>query len=122
MKIELLGHEAEISHLFPYTRELPLTTGKHRIVDEGISVWFEFKGSVASVLSFAISIEAKDYTEEEFIKLVKKEGEVELGNIIQRYEEGKIRNANRETQKENLNRITADLGDKLDIPYNLITR
>ncbi|GAJ11333.1 unnamed protein product, partial [marine sediment metagenome] len=83
MKIKLLEYEAEVEWISPRQAYLPWHP------EDTISVWFRFKEAVASTLSFAIDIEAKDYTKQEFIDLIKVKGEEELRDIIKKNAKGR---------------------------------
>jgi len=112
MKIELLGNEAEIEWISPRQ-----ASSWHP--EETISVWFEFKKAVGSTLSFAIDIEAKDYSRQEFEKVIRVKGEAALQDIIDKDAERREEALKSDIKRKELNKLTADLGDKLDIPYQL---
>ena len=116
MKIKLLEHEAEVEWISPR----PAVDYWHP--EDTIAVWFSFKEAVDSTLSFAIDIEAKDYSKQEFIDTIRVKGEEELRNIIKKHAEDKEEALKRDSTMKELNKLTADLGDKLDIPYRLNTR
>jgi len=115
MEIKLLGHDAEVEWISPQQAS-PF------IKEDSIAVWFRFKEAVASTLSFAIDIPAKDYTKQEFIDLIRVKGENQLRDIIKRDEERKREELKRDERRKELNKLTADLGDKLGIPYHLQER
>ncbi len=116
MKIKLLEYEAEVEWISPQPAYPPWHP-------EGtIAVWFKFKEAVASTLSFAIDIEAKDYTKQEFIQIIQVKGENALLDIIRKNAERREEDLKRDNKRKELNKLTADLGDKLDIPYQLKTR
>ena len=113
MKIKLLEYEAEIEWISPqqaYRSWHP---------EDTIAVWFTFKEAVASTLSFAIDIEARDYTKQEFIEVVQVKGEEALRDIIKKDAEEREKALKHESKRKELNKLTADLGDKLDIPFQL---
>jgi len=116
MKIKLLEYEAEVEWISPQPASLPWHP------EDTIAVWFTFKEAVGSTLSFAIDIEAKDYTKEEFVDLITVEGEEELQRIIKKDADRREEALKRDSKRKELNKLTADLGDKLDIPYQLKTR
>ncbi|GAH53179.1 unnamed protein product, partial [marine sediment metagenome] len=60
MKIKLLEYEAEVEWISSRQAFLPWHP------EDTIAVWFIFKEPVASTVSFAIDIEARDYTKQEF--------------------------------------------------------
>ncbi len=116
MKIKLLEYEAEVEWICPH-QAFGLCHP-----EDTIAVWFTFKEAVASALSFAIDIEARDYTKQEFIDLITVKGENALLGIIQKDAEAREAAIKRDTRRKELNKLTADLGDKLDIPYRLDTK
>ncbi len=116
MKIKLLEYEAEVEWISPQ----PAYGLCHP--EDTIAVWFTFKEAVASALSFAIDIEARDYTKQEFIDLITVKGEEKLRDIIKKDAEAREAAIKRDTRRKELNKLTADLGDKLDIPYRLDTK
>lgn len=116
MKIKLLDYEAEVGWISPQQGDLPWHP------EDSIAVWFRFKEAVASTLSFAIDIEAKDYTEQEFIQIIQVKGENALLDIFKKDTESKGEALKRDTKRKELNKLTADLGEKLDIPFQLNTR
>ncbi len=120
MKIKLLEYEAEVEWISPR----PANAGPMAIwhPSDTISVWLKFKEAVASTLSFAIDIEAKDYTKQEFIDLITVKGEEELRDIIKKEAERREEGLKRDSKRKELNKLTADLGEKLDIPFQLNTR
>ena len=113
MKIKLLEYEAEVEWISPQPAYLPWRP------EATIAVWFTFKESVASTLSFAIDIEPRDYTKQEFIDLITVKGEEELRDIIKKDAERREEDLKRDSKRKELNKLTADLGDKLHIPYQL---
>jgi len=117
MKIKLLDkYEAEVSDLFPQLAVLPWR--QH----DSINVQLTFDEAVSSCLSFGVEIAAKDYTEEEFLAIVRVEAEAALTNIIKKAIENREESRKRDESRKALNKLTADLGDKLGIPYILSTR
>lgn len=120
MKIKLLDYEAEVEWISPQQAARKPMDIWHP--EDTIAVWFTFKEAVGSTLSFAIDIEPRDYTKEEFIGLITVGGEKELRRIIKKDAEGREESLKRDSKRKELNKLTADLGDKLDIPYRLNTR
>jgi len=113
MKIKLLEYEAEIEWISPRPAYLPWHP------KDTIAVWFKFEEAVASTLSFFIDIEARDYTKEKFIVLIKVKGEETLRDIIKKDAEAREKTLKHESKRKELNKLTADLGDKLGVPYQL---
>jgi len=113
MKIKLLEYEAEVEWISPEQADLPWHP------EDTIAVWFTFKEAVASTLSFAIDIEAKDYTKQEFIQIIQVKGENALLDIIKKDAERREKTLKRDSKRKELNKLTADLGDKLGVPYQL---
>ena len=116
MKIKLLEYEAEVEWISPQPAYAPW----HPV--DTIAVWFTFKEPVASALSFAIDIEPRDYTKQEFIDLIRVKGENELLDIIKKDADRREEALKRDSKRKELNKLTADLGEKLDIPFQLNTR
>jgi len=116
MKIKLLGYEAEVEWISPQPAYAPWHP------EDTIAVWFKFEEAVASTLSFAIDIEARDYTQQEFIDLITVKGEEELRDIIKKDAERREEALKRDNKRKELNKLTANLGEKLDIPFQLNTR
>jgi len=116
MKVELLGNEAEVSQISPRMAFQPWHPA------DTLSVWFEFKEAVGSTLSFAIDIEAKDYGRQEFEAVIRVKGEEALRGILQKDEEARAKTTEFESRRKVLNKLTADVGDKLGIPYQLNTK
>lgn len=114
MKIKLLGkYEATVAYLFPNVFALR---------EDVINVWLEFEESVGGCISFPVSIKAKDYTKEEFIEYVRGYAEAALTLIIQKDIEEREESWARDERRKDLNKLTADLGDKLGIEYRLADR
>ena len=113
MKIKLLDYEAEVEWISPRPAYLPWHP------EDTIAVWFTFKEAVGSTLSFAIDIEARDYSKEKFIVLIKMKGEEKLRDIIRKDAEGREEALKRDSKRKELNKLTADLGEKLGVPYQL---
>jgi len=116
MKIKLLEYEAEVEWISPQQAYLPWHP------EDTIAVWFTFKEAVGSTLSFAIDIEVRDYTQQEFLDLIKVKGEEELRDIIKKDAERREESLKRDSKRKELNKLTADLGDKLGVPYQLKKR
>jgi len=116
MNIKLLGYLAEIEWISPKRARPPL-----RPVDT-IFVMFKFEEAVGSTLGFGISIEARDYSVHEFIDVVKVKGEEELGGIIRRDIEEKEKEFRSEERRKGLNKLTANLGGKVGVPFILEMR
>lgn len=116
MKIKLLEYDAEIEWISSRQACLPWHP------EDTIGVWFRFKESVASIISFAIDIEARDYTKQEFIQIIQVKGENALLDFIRKDAERREEGLKRDTKREALNKLTVDLGDKLGVPYQLNTR
>ena len=120
MEVTLLGHKAKVDWISARMASKPWHP------EETICVWFEFTqpgiGLLGSTLSFAIEIEPKDYNPDEFLKVITEKGEEELEKLIQgdraRQEETRIFQENR----KRLNKMIIELGEKLGIPSQLITR
>lgn len=114
MKIKLLDkYEATVAKLFPNVFALR---------GDVINVWLEFDESVGGCISFPVSIEAKDYTEEEFIEYVRGYAEAALTNIIKKDSQDRAESWARDERRKDLNKLVADLGDKLGIEYGLADR
>jgi len=111
MKIKLLGYEPEVEWISPHQACPPLHP------EDTIRVWFTFRESKTSGFSFAIDIEARDYTKQEFLDLIKVKGEEELRDIIKKDTEEREEALKRDNKRKALNKLTADLGEKLDIPF-----
>lgn len=116
-KIKLLGkYEAEIADLSPQLALPPWHS------DNRINVWLTLSQSVGSCLAFGVDIKAKDYTEEEFLKVVQVEADLALENIINTDRDEREKSRKTDEDRKALNKLTADLGDKLGIPYALLGR
>ncbi|MBA7578259.1 hypothetical protein ES708_20121 [subsurface metagenome] len=113
MKVKLLEYEAEVEWISPQPAYPPWHP------EDTISVWFTFKEAVASTLSFAIDIEARDYNKQEFIQIIQVKGENALLDIIRKDAERREESLKRDSKRKELNKLTADLGDKLGVPYQL---
>ena len=116
MKIKLLEYEVEVEWISPQPAYLPWHP------EDTIAVWFKFKEAVASALSFAINIEARDYTKQEFIDFITVKGEEHLRDIIKEDAERREEALKQDNKRKELNKLTADLGEKLDIPFQLNIR
>jgi len=116
MNITLLGYEAEVCLGAPWMASQPMHPA------DSFVVWFELKEAVGSTLSFAIEIEARDYDRQEFEEVIRVKGEDVLRAIILKDEKARAKTAENESRRKALNKLTADLGDKLDIPYQLKDR
>ncbi len=116
MKVKLLGHEAEVDHIHPR----PAFGAIHP--RDTITVWFNFEEAVGSTLGFGIEIEAKDYEPDEFLAVILDLGEQEVERIIESYKARHAEMEEHETKRKTLNKLTADLGDKLGVPFTLNTR
>lgn len=117
MKVRLHGkYEATIT-LVAAKSALPPWFPKDQI-----SVWLQFDEAVDGCLSFGISIEAKDYSEEEFLKVVKSVAELTLTNIFKEHKKGREEAKKQDKDRKALNKLTADLGEKLGIEFRLDLR
>lgn len=117
MKIKLLDkYEAEIEEMFPQSAYPPWHPRGM------INVWLKFDEAVGSCLSFAVSIEPRDYTRELFLDTVRVLAEATLTEIISKDIKAKEEDQKREESRKALNKITANLGDKLGISYILNMR
>jgi hypothetical protein len=97
--VELLGHTAKIASI----------TGKPALEpwykEDTLSVWLDFGNKpVGSTLGFGISIPAKEYKPDEFLKIVKKEGERRLQEMLIMDERSRT-----------LHKIEEDTQKKLDV-------
>ena len=118
MKIKLLEYEAEVEWISPKQTSSFVS---HDPI-ESIGVWFTFDEPVSSTIGFGIEIPPREYTKEEFKKVIIAGGEKALTGIIDQHKEEKLAAEKRDKQRKKLNKLVADLGDKLDIPYRLNTR
>lgn len=114
MKIKLLGkYEATVTHLFPNIFALR---------GDVINVWLTLDEAVGGCISFPVSIEAKDYTWGGFKIRVRDKANTALTNIIKKDLEDQEASRKREESRKDLNKLVADLGDKLGIEYGLADR
>ncbi len=116
MKIQLLNYEAEVERI-TVQQASPRWHPQDTIV-----VWLLFVVPVASTISFAIEIEARDCTQEEFIQVVKLRAEEKLRDIIRRDAECRAFMLDREEKRKSLNRLGANLAERLDIPFTLLEK
>ena len=77
---------------------------------------------MGSTLGFGIDIDAKDYEPEEFMAVIKEMGEQEVERIIEKYKTDYAEMEESETKRKSLNKLTANLGEKLGVPFTLNTR
>lgn len=115
MIIKLLGYEAEVEWISP-KQTTSFVSGDSISL---ISVWFTFKKPVESTIGFGISIAPKEYTEEEFKKVIIDVGTTALQDIIYQHQKEKLAAEKRDEERKKLNKLVADLGDRVDIPYHL---
>jgi len=118
MKVTLLGREAEVEFISAQQQQ-SLVSGS---MLETIRVFFNFdeENQVASTIGFGVTIEAKEYTKEEFIQAITTAGEIALGDISYediKCKELKIKN---DKQKEEVNRMVTNMGEQFEIPFYLI--
>ncbi|GAI60847.1 unnamed protein product [marine sediment metagenome] len=118
MKIKLLGYEAEVEWISPKQTSSFVS---HDSI-ESIGVWFTFDEPVSSTIGFGIEIPPREYTEEEFKRVIIAGGERALQGIIDQHKKEKLAAEKRDEQRKKLNKLVADLGEKLDIPFRLNTK
>jgi len=118
MKIKLLEYEAEVEWISPKQTSSFVS---HDSI-ESIGVWFTFDEPVSSTIGFGIEIPPREYTEEEFKKVITAGGEKALQGIIEQDKKEKLAAEKRDKQRKKLNKLVAALGEKLGIPTQLHTR
>ena len=118
MKIKLLEYEAEVEWISP--KQTSSFVSQDSI--GSIGIWFTFDEPVSSTIGFGIEIPPREYTEEEFKKVIIAGGERALQDIIDQHKKEKLAAEKRDMQRKKLNKLVADLGDKLGVPYQLNTK
>lgn len=115
MKIKLLEYEAEVEWIS--SRQTPASVSRDSI--SSISVWFTFREPVGSTIGFGISIPPREYTEEQFKNIIIDVGTTSLQGIIDEHKKQKVATDKRGEQRKELNKLVADLGDRVHVPYHL---
>ena len=115
MKIELLGHEAEVEWISAKQSMAPVSD---ETID-GIGVWFALKEPVCAVAGFGIEIPAREYTKDEFVNAVVAGGANALQHIINEYEKEKAARERKDEQRKRLNRLVGNLGERIDVMFHL---
>jgi len=81
IKIELLGYKGTLTHMASRIAHLPWQK------EDELLAYIDFEEPLpASIISTAISIPVKDYSREEFLKIVKEEGEKQLTVSLETYQ------------------------------------
>ncbi|GAI67542.1 unnamed protein product [marine sediment metagenome] len=107
IEIEILGYKGHITSITSQTAD-----GIWRKKDM-IVAWITFDEPVESTVSFPVSVPAKSYTRDEFLKAVKTEGDVQLRlNMKGDQARREARRRADEKQKE-LNSVVSDMAQRL---------
>lgn len=76
IEIEILGHKAKLSGIRGRLKD-----GIWRKEDY-IEVWFRFEEAVDGTLGFAIELPVRNYGKDQFLEVVRREGEKKLKEIL----------------------------------------
>jgi hypothetical protein len=71
IKIELAGHNARIKHIWSSLSK-----------ENALSIWVEIDGQPEGLAGMAISIPAKEYSREELLVVIKKQGDKQVADAI----------------------------------------
>ena len=112
MKVELLGHEAEIEWISARQDQSLMS----RDTIDHIFVFIKLNEPVCSVTGFGVKIPPRDYSVNEFVRVVVVEGEKALQHIKAEYEKRRVENEKRNKQREKLKWLVGKLGEKLGVP------
>lgn len=117
MLVKLLGHEVEVSWIS--ARQTQSLVARASV--DSIGVWFKLKEPIpdTNTIEFAIEIEPKEYTEETFRKIIIAGGEKTLRHIIDLDKKVKKEREKRNEDRKVLNKLVADLGDRIGVEYQL---
>jgi len=107
-KVVLLGHEA--------TMEISGQAGDPELPwlkDDKIVVWLRFNEAVGYILSFAIELPAREYKADEFLNLVKREGERALKESLDKHTQARINRQTREARQKELDELASQIAKSL---------
>lgn len=101
--IEILGHKAKVAGIRGRLKD-----GIWRKEDY-LDVWFEFEEAVDSTLGFGIELPVANYGKEEFLALIKREGEAGLKEIIKRDAEKREKQKSEGKRQEDLDSLASQI-------------
>lgn len=78
-----------------------------------LNVWLSFDEAVDGTLGYGFGIPPKDYSKDELLQTIKKEGEAVLKRMMEEKRQAHERRAHQEAKREELNRLGAQLLDSL---------
>lgn len=103
IEIELLGYKGRLTHIIPRTAYPPWYP------EERLLVNVDFDKPAESIISTAIAIPVKQYSRDEFLKVVKKEGEKQLAVTLAEDSAKREKYAQERARKEELETFAASL-------------
>ena len=107
-EVEILGNKAKISTIKPNLRYPP-----YRERDE-LMVVLEFEESVDAILGFAVFLPPKDYLAQEFLDLVRQEGEQALKKMLQQNAESRVKEELRGARQAELETMVGGIESALE--------
>lgn len=105
--IVLHGHEARITHIWG-TQTNPTWPQP-----DMLTVWVEFDEPPQGISGMAIAIPAKEYSRDELLTFIKKEGEKQVGDAVTRRIKEIQEQASREQRRDNLEALAQKAAEVL---------
>jgi len=106
LPIELLGHKGRIRAIWSRVA-LPLWQEADELL-----AYVEFDEPIDSTAGYPISVPVKDYSPEEFLRVVRENGEKELAAALQRWRQERAQRQAKETREEGLKKLAVSIAAK----------
>jgi hypothetical protein len=107
MEITVLGHKARVDHIFNRTAYPPWQK------EDEVCIWIDLIESVEGISGYGITLPAKKYEKEEFIKLIQHEAEVQLSVTAIQQAKDRVESEARRKKKFELDALTDSLNGYL---------
>jgi len=108
MEITVLGHKAKIDHIFTRAACPPWQK------EDQICVWIDLVESVEGLSGYSITLPAKKYERDEFIKRIEKEAADQLERSIAEQKANHADMQERKKRQEELDKMVAGLEGYLE--------
>jgi hypothetical protein len=103
MEITVCGHKARVDHIFNRTAYPPWQK------EDEVCVWIDLIESVEGISGYGITLPARKYEKEEFIKLVQVAAGDQLTRAITEQKKDRVENEARRKKKFELDALTDSL-------------
>lgn len=120
MRITVLDYELEVDFISIPKKSLFDRLKQNDTKD--ISVFLTCEEGIGSTTGFGVGVPFKDYTKDEFIAAVKKQGEIRIRNMLQEQEAERFIWEKEEEKRNEENAFIQALGQKLSVPIVLRER